>query len=257
MGDKEVTKIRLSTFLLIIAIIIITIIGFFIYKLNSEKSIKAKKSVDSQEQVSNLQSKMNTNSETVNSSTTTNTSESDDIKYEISKKKNQYGDEVIAVIKATKEGKTTTKEFEMDALITDTGTMILPTIGSVALVAETGGEYFGVSVYKLVNGEIKKLGTIDCSADMVKEATYSVENKGKSTVVITANRNGEITKKEIEMSATIDKAEVIDVLECGKVVLVAETGGEYYAFKVFRLSEDYTNGKTQGIVEAGTLNYSL
>ena len=257
MGDKEVTKIRLSTFLLIIAIIIITIIGFFIYKLNSEKSIKAKKSVDSQEQVSNLQSKMNTNSETVNSSTTTNTSESDDIKYEISKKKNQYGDEVIAVIKATKEGKTTTKEFEMDALITDTGTMILPTIGSVALVAETGGEYFGVSVYKLVNGEIKKLGTIDCSADMVKEATYSVENKGKSTVVITANRNGEITKKEIKMSATIDKAEVIDVLGCGKVVLVAETSGEYYEFKVFRLSEDYTNGKTQGIVEAGTLNYSL
>ena len=257
MGDKQVTKIRLSTFLLIIAIIIITIIGFFIYKLNSEKSIKAKKSVDSQEQVSNLQSKMNTNSEKVNSSTTTNTSESDDIKYEISKKKNQYGDEVIAAIKATKEGKTTTKEFEMDALITDTGTMKLPTIGSVALVAETGGEYFGVSVYQLVNGEIKKLGTIDCSADMVKEATYSVENKGKSTVVITANRNGEITKKEIEMSATIDKAEVIDVLGCGKVVLVAETRGEYYEFKVFRLSEDYTNGKTQGIVEAGTLKYSL
>ena len=257
MGDKEVAKIKLSTFLLIIAIIIITIIGFFIYKLNSEKSIKAKKSVDSQEQVSNLQSKMNTNSEKVNSSTTTNTSESDDIKYEISKKKNQYGDEVIAVIKATKEGKTTTKEFEMDALITDTGTMILPTIGSVALVAETGGEYFGVSVYQLVNGEIKKLGTIDCSADRVKEATYSVENKGKSTVVITANRNGEITKKEIEMSATIDKAEVIDVLGCGKVVLVEETSGEYYEFKVFRLSEDYTNGKTQGIVEAGTLNYSL
>lgn len=264
MVDKEVTKIRLSTFLLIIAIIIITIIGFFIYKLNSEKSIKAKKSADSQEQVSNLnstvsdlQSKKNTNSETVNFSTTTSTSEADDIKYEISKKKNQYGDEAIAVIKATKEGKTTTKEFEMDALITDTGTMILPTIGSVALVAETGGEYFGVSVYKLVNGEIKKLGTIDCSADMVKEATYSVENKGKSTVVITANRNGEITKKEIEMSATIDKAEVIDVLECGKVVLVAETSGEYYAFKVFRLSEDYTNGKTQEIVEAGTLKYSL
>ena len=88
MGDKQVTKISLSTFLLIIAIIIITIIGFFIYKLNSKKSIKAKKSADSQEQVRNLnstvsdlQSKKNTNSETVNSSTTTNTSESDDIKY--------------------------------------------------------------------------------------------------------------------------------------------------------------------------------
>ena len=53
----------------------------------------------------------------------------------------------------------------------------------------------------------------------------------------------------------IAKTEVIDVLGCGKVVLVAETGGEYYAFKAFRLSQDYTNGKTQGIVEAGTINY--
>ena len=143
----------------------------------------------------------------------------------------------------------------MDALIADTGTMVLPTIGSVALVANSGGEYYGVNIYQLVNGEIKKLGTINCGADMVKEATYSVETKGEATVVITANRNGEITKKEFEMSATIAKTEVIDILGCGKVVLVAETGGEYYAFKVFRLSEDYTNGKTQGIVEVGTINY--
>lgn len=57
------------------------------------------------------------------------------------------------------------------------------------------------------------------------------------------------------MSATIVKTEVIDILGCGKVVLVAETGGEYYAFKLFRLSEDYTNDKTRGIVEAGTINY--
>lgn len=148
-----------------------------------------------------------------------------------------------------------TKEIEMDALIADTGTMVLPTIGSVALVADSGGEYYGVNVYQLVNGEIKKLGAINCGADMVKEATYSVETKGEATAVITANRNGEITKKEFEMSAAIAKTEVIDVLGCGKVVLVAETGGEYYAFKVFRLSEDYTNGKTQGIVEAGTINY--
>ena len=275
MEDKKVTKTSLSTFLLIIAIIIIAIMGFFIYKLNSEKAIEVKKSADLQAQVSNLnstvsnlQSKMNTISETVNSSSTpvqssnssttkstAYTTKSDDIKYEISKKKNQYGEEVIAVIQATKDGKTTTKEIKMDALIADTGTMVLPTIGSVALVADSGGEYYGVNVYQLVNGEIKKLGTIDCGADMVKEATYSVETKGEATAVITANRNGEITKKEFEMSAAIAKTEVIDVLGCGKVVLVAETGGEYYAFKVFRLSEDYTNGKTQGIVEAGTINY--
>lgn len=186
MEDKKVTKISLSTFLLIIAIIIIAIMGFFIYKLNSEKAIEVKKSADLQAQVSslnstvsNLQSKINTISETVNSlstpvqssnsnssktASTSITSNLDDIKYEISKKKNQNGEEVIVVIKATKDDKTTTKEFEM--------------------------------------------------------------------------------------SATIVKTEVIDILGCGKVVLVAETGGEYYAFKLFRLSEDYTNDKTRGIVEA-------
>ena len=280
MEENKVTKISLSTFLLIIAMIIIAVMGFFIYKLNSEKNIEIKKSADLQTQVNDLnstvnslQSKINTISETINTpstpaqqtnsnvssatQTTPNTSKSDDIKYDITKKKNQYGEEVTAVIKATKDGKTVTKEFEMSALIADTGTMILPSIGSVALVADSGGEYYGINIYQLVNGEIKKLGTIDCGADMVKEVTYSVEIKGETTAVITANRNGETTKKEFEMSAAIAKTEVIDVLDLGKVVLVAETGGEYYAFKVFRLSQDYTNGKTSGIVEAGSIQYLL
>ena len=278
MEEGKETKINLSTFLLIIAIIIITIMGLFIYKLNSEKNIEIKKSADFQAQVSNLnntvnnlQSKMNTIAETINTSSTPvqqtnsnessttqtidNTFKSDDIKYDITKKKNQYGEEVTAVIKATKDGKTVTNEFEMSALIADTGTMVLPTIGSVALVADSGGEYYGVNIYQLVNGEIKKIGSIGCGADMVKEVTYSVEIKGETTAVITANRNGETTKKEFEMSASIAKTEVIDVLGLGKVVLVAETGGEYYAFKVFRLSQDYTNGKTNSIIEVGTIQY--
>lgn len=278
MEEGKETKINLSTFLLIIAIIIIAIMGLFIYKLNSEKNIEIKKSADFQAQVSNLnntvnnlQSKMNTIAETINTSSTPvqqtnsnessttqtidNTFKSDDIKYDITKKKNQYGEEVTAVIKATKDGKTVTNEFEMSALIADTGTMVLPTIGSVALVADSGGEYYGVNIYQLVNGEIKKIGSIGCGADMVKEVTYSVEIKGETTAVITANRNGETTKKEFEMSASIAKTEVIDVLGLGKVVLVAETGGEYYAFKVFRLSQDYTNGKTNSIIEVGTIQY--
>ena len=278
MEENKVTKISLSTVLLIVAIIIITIMAFFIYKLNNQKNAEIKKSTDLQAQVSNLnntvnslQSKMNTISETVNTPSTPvqqtnsnassatqatpNTSKSDDIKYDITKKKNQYGEEVTAVIKATKDGKTVTKEFEMSALISDTGTMILPTIGLVALVADSGGEYYEINIFQLVNGEIKKLGTINCGADMVKEATYSVETKGETTAVITANRNGETIKKEFKMSAAIAKTEVIDVLDLGKVVLVAETGGEYYAFKVFRLSQDFTNGKTSGIVEVGSIKY--
>lgn len=275
MEEKKVTKISLSTFLLIIAIIIIVIMGVFIFKHNNEKNIETQKTTELQTQVnnlndnvSNLQEKINTISETINTEfpvqttnsnsstqknistkTSTNTN-SDGIKYEIS-----IRNEIYATIKATKDGKTVTKEFEMGGAIAETGTMTLPTIGSVALVADSGGEYYGVNIYQLVNGKIEKLGIIDCGADMVSEATYEVTTKGGTTAIITAKRNSENIKKEFKMDATIVKTEVIDVLKRGKVVLVAETGGEYFTFKVFRLSQDYTNGNTKGIVEAGTINY--
>lgn len=73
MEEKNATKISLSTFLLIIAIIAIVIMGVFIYKLNNEKTIETQKSADLQAQVSSLnstvnslQSKINTISETIN-----------------------------------------------------------------------------------------------------------------------------------------------------------------------------------------------
>lgn len=275
MEEKKKSIINISTILLIIAIIVIAIMAFFIYKLNNEKNNESKRVNELQEQVINLngtvnylQTKINTISETINdttksvqstnstnSSSTSNKSKDDEVKYEITKIKDQSGDEIKATIKATKAGKSVTKEFEFDSLIANTGTIVLPTIGQVALIATTGGEYYGVNVYQLVNNEIKEIGTIDCGADMVPEATYSVEIKGETTAIVTANRNGETVKKEFEMSAAIAKTEVIDIFNCGKVVLVAETGGEYYAFKIFRLSQDYTNGKTGDIIEAGSIQY--
>lgn len=73
MEEKNATKISLSTFFLILAIIAIVIMGIFIYKLNKEKTIEIQKSADLQEQVINLnntinslQSKINTISETIN-----------------------------------------------------------------------------------------------------------------------------------------------------------------------------------------------
>ena len=75
MEEKNVTKISLSTFLLIIAIIAIIVMGIFIYKINNEKTIETQKSADLQAQVSSLngtvsdlQEKINKVSETVNSS---------------------------------------------------------------------------------------------------------------------------------------------------------------------------------------------
>mgnify|MGYP003309189118 CR=1 FL=1 len=77
MEEQKVTKIGISKILLIIAIIIIAIMGFFIYKLNNEKNNQIEKYNELQAIVSDLnniiesyQSKMNTISETINTPST-------------------------------------------------------------------------------------------------------------------------------------------------------------------------------------------
>ncbi len=54
MEEKNVTKISLSTFLLIIAIIAIIVMGIFIYKLNNDKTTAIQKSYELQSRVNNL-----------------------------------------------------------------------------------------------------------------------------------------------------------------------------------------------------------
>ena len=271
MEEKNSVKISLSTFFLILSLIVIIVMGIFMYKFYNEKTEATKKSADLQTQVNSLngtvndlQGKINSISDTINSdksdkdTTTTNdstqntTTNTDDITYTISTR-----DEIYATIKATKNGKIISKEFEMGAMIADTGTMELPTIGTVALVADSGGEYYVVNIYQLVNDEIKLIGTIDCGADMVKEATYTVETKNETTAIINAKRNNENIKKEFEMSASIANTSVVDILKCGKVVLVAETGGEYYGIQVYRLSQDYITGKTEEIIKVGSIQYNM
>ena len=78
MEENKVTKISLSTFFLILAIIAIIVMGIFIYKLNNDKTTEIQKSTELQNQVnslngtvSNLQGKINNISETINSNTST------------------------------------------------------------------------------------------------------------------------------------------------------------------------------------------
>ena len=175
----------------------------------------------------------------------------EEVNYEV----NQNG-ENKAIIKATKDGKTLTKELEMNA-IARTGTMELPTIGKVAFVADTGGEYYGFSLYQLINGEIKHIGGIDCGADMSREATYEVTTNGENIVSITANFMGEIITSEFKTDATITKTEVIDMFNMGKVVLVSEIVGDYYTVKAYRLSRNYVTGKAEEILEIEEITEQL
>lgn len=71
MEEKNVTKISLSTFLFLLAIVVIIVMGVFIYKLNNDKTTEILKSTELQKQVnslsgtiSDLQGKINSISET-------------------------------------------------------------------------------------------------------------------------------------------------------------------------------------------------
>lgn len=102
MEENKVTKISLSTFFLILAIIVIIVMGIFIYKLNNEKIAEIQKSTELQSQVNSLngtvndlQGKINSISETINSNES-NESTTSTKKYQISGtyyQKNAQGDE--------------------------------------------------------------------------------------------------------------------------------------------------------------------
>lgn len=252
MEKKKDIKINIVTFFLILAVLVIAIIVAFLYKTYNDKKEKLVKQEtqinDLNETIQNSISETNSSSTISTNTVSVNNANENDVKYEISVK-----DEAKAVIEATKNGKTISKEFEMDAMIDKTGTMDIPNIGTVALISDSGGEYIGVHIYQLINNEIKLLGDINCGADMVKEASYTVETKDEGIAIINANVNGENISKEFEMSAAIANTSVIDILDYGKVVLVAESGGEYYEIQVYRLSQDYTTGENKEIINVGSI----
>lgn len=255
-------KISLSTLFLVLAIIIIIILAFFCFKFYKDYT-DTKTKLENFEKISvnekNTTIPTNNSSITENTYTTSTTKQQGNNSSSVDDTKTTYTittkDEIYATINATKNGKTISKEFEMNVAVAKTGTMDLPTIGSVALVATSGGEYYGVNVYQLVNDDIKLIGTIDCGADMIKDATYTVDLKDETTVIINAHGNNKTISKEFEMNAAVADKNVVDILNCGKVVLISESGGEYYGIQVYRLSQDYTTGEILGIINVGSIQY--
>lgn len=113
MAEKNVTKISLSTFFLILAIIALVVMGIFIYKLNNDKTEEFQKSTELQSQinslngtVSDLQGKINTISETISSSndsknniiSNTDNSNSDQTKLSENSMKNQNEKDIIEFV---------------------------------------------------------------------------------------------------------------------------------------------------------------
>ena len=85
MNEKKPIKVSLSTFFLIIAIIVIAVMGYFIYRINSEKIATEEKVTSLNSQVNNLQERINkvseitSNTEVINNNTANETKQNGEI----------------------------------------------------------------------------------------------------------------------------------------------------------------------------------
>ena len=262
MSEKKPLKISMSTVFLIISIIVIILLAFYIFINNSNNN---KKINDLNNKILSQQSTINgleennvalslannnvSNQSALDNSTDNNVSEEDNVSYEIVKK-----DEVNATINATLDGKTVSKDFEMDAMIDKTGTMFIPDIGNVAMISESGGEYCLVQLYKLENDDIVSVGRIDCGADMDPDVDYVVSMKNDSNAVITVNRKDDnVLTNELALPLKVNNVNVVDIFDYGKVILFSKSGLKTSSSLAYRLSIDYTTGNTIGILGAGVL----
>ena len=251
-------------FLLLSLVVIVMVI--FIYKFHNDEKLETnKKLIELQTQINDLdttlndlQNKVINTSEIINSNNLTeNVTTQNNLSQIITNNEATYNistrDEIYATITAIKDGVEFSREFEMPAIILDTGTMDIKEIGEVALVSYSGGEACVVNVYQLINNEIMLLGTIDCGADMVTDANYAVDLKNNTTVIINAKINDKTITNEFEMATTISNTNIIDIFNYGRVVLITECYGEYYKIHIYRLTQDYISGEIQEIKYVGSL----
>lgn len=75
MEEKKITKISLSTFFLILAIILIILMGFFLFKLYNEKTELSEKSIKQNEKMSDLQNNIDNLTSQLNQISTSITTE--------------------------------------------------------------------------------------------------------------------------------------------------------------------------------------
>lgn len=124
MEGKKPIKISLSTFFLILAIIVIIVMGMFIYKLNKDKTAEIQKSAQLKEQVNNLngtvselQNKINNISETIKDNDSTENSVSSEADNISNVQKNDKD--------SNKTPSTTVQEKEYDNIVLD-GKYVIP-----------------------------------------------------------------------------------------------------------------------------------
>lgn len=115
MEEKNVTKKSLSTLFLILSIVVIIIMGLFIYKLNSDKTVESNKVSELYNRIANLE---DVNNNTATSSDLNTTISTSSTKAEIDNSKSEINHEAGKKYEAqenTVKEKTNTKSEDKDA----------------------------------------------------------------------------------------------------------------------------------------------
>lgn len=233
MEEKKVTKISLSTFLFIISLIIIVIMGIFIFKLNNEKNIETQKSIDLQSQVdslngtvSNLQEKANTISETVNTTD-----------YQISGtyyQKNAQGDEPNYTFSSN-------NKITYGALWTCSGTYTINNntikISFTSAVDPDGNK---TNVKDLGVKETVELTIIDDNT--LKDNSDEVIYSKKSEADLSQNTTNNVVVKEVEKQLNVD-----DVIALGYNQVAVLINGNAYVIPVQDRDSNYENYKLYSV----------
>ena len=206
MKERNAAKISLSALFLIFAILVIIVMGVYIYKLNNDKKLEIQKSAELQAQVttlngtvSDLQGKIDSISNTINSSKSNENITSETTKYEELASSLNGGD-VLYVTKAEKNSNNTftlygvvfkcNKNVNPEVQITDTWTITNDykkvTVSSDTKCISGYPEEEETTVGKYFNnyGEVK-LDENVVNTLLYDKATYSFEfENGKCVTVI-------------------------------------------------------------------------
>lgn len=108
--EKKALKISLSTFFLILAIIVIIVMGFFMFKLYNDKNTEVQKSAKLSEEVQNLNSELNTLQDKIN--TISNTISSNETEVTSTNTISSNGTEVTPTNSNTSEVKFTDYDIQ-------------------------------------------------------------------------------------------------------------------------------------------------
>ena len=254
MEEKEGIKISLSTLFLIIALIVIIIMGMYIYKLSN--TVKDLENKQKQEEISKQEEIVIENNKENEEEIIKEDKVNDKDKIENNVEYTFNANETNVEIVAMKNGKKYNKNFVSDATIDKTETLEIPKIGTVAAVSESGGEYCSIILFQLIDGRIKEIGRINCGADMINDAEYTVEKKNDNCVRINSKSENYNLKYESKTSNTIVEAKIVNFFDYGKCVLVVEDAGSYYEVKIYRGSQDYTTGRNKKIIKSGNFKYN-